>query len=494
MKDLFGSEDVDPFGGDVVSTVESDESPQVEHDGFSGVFGVGDSFYSPALSVLLATAYESPSDPLQIGERRLTWWEDESLVPKHDFALINPLTWAQSNEVPDNLSREVLNLDPKEQFVFADSGGFQVKTFDDTCVVDSRDLHDFREMHIMPEMLLEWQVKNATAGAILDFPPYVVDANSGGTEGIAGLSIDEWREEVWEPNFRQSIENAKRACRHREEIGADDFLLYNVLHGMIPFGNRHEPDHFLSQWFDEMSEVGNYDGWCVGVDSGNLGKLALFLGLIGDRVEVSHLHFLGTSAIPARIVLEYWRMYHGDDFAITLDSTGFEVGSQYRSFFNPLIHGLDVMVSPRDSKSDDTVPLDTQMTPCSCSVCAEMERELGRRWAWDDNTATEGVAMNMHNLNILLDRHRMVQSLVEVHGPNLVSDWNSDEMSQAWKIFDRLFSDEQLEEIVSCMEFIDMTQDVGYEEARDEYVFASKYDDDHDGPLIRQKRVNSFMG
>jgi len=221
---------------------------------------------------------------------------------------------------------------------------------------------------------------------------------------------------------------------------------------------------------------------------------SLFLGFIGDRVDVSHLHFLGTSAIPARIVLEYWRMYHGDDFAITLDSTGFEVGSQYRSFFNPLIHGLDVMVSPRDSKSDDKVPLDTQMTPCSCSVCAEMERELGRRWAWDDNTATEGVAMNMHNLNILLDRHRMVQSLVEAHGPNLVSDWNSDEMSQAWKIFDRLFSDEQLEEIVSCMEFIDLTQDVGYEEARDEYVFASKYDDDHDGPLIRERRVNSFMG
>ena len=208
MKELFGSEDDDPFGGDVVTTEESDDSPEVEHDGFSGSFGVGDSFYSPALSVLLATAYESPSDPLQIGERRLTWWEDESLVPKHDFALINPLTWAQSNEVPDNLSREVLNLDPEEQFVFADSGGFQVKTFDDTCVVDSRDLHDFREMYIMPEMLLEWQVENATAGAILDFPPYVVDANSGGTEGIAGLSIDEWREQVWEPNFRQSIENA----------------------------------------------------------------------------------------------------------------------------------------------------------------------------------------------------------------------------------------------------------------------------------------------
>ena len=499
MEDVFEGvndrSDIDPFGDDSIpSTVEHDESVEIEHDGFGGQFGVGDAFYSPALSVLMATTFESDNNPLDVGDRRLTWWERDSVVPQHDFALINPLTWAQSNEVPEYLSRDVLNFDPQEQFVFADSGGFQVKTFEDTCVVDSADLHDFREMYIMPEKLLEWQVKNATAGAILDFPPYVVDANSGGTEGIAGMSMDEWESNVWEPNFNQSVENARRAVQHKSEIGADNFLLYNVLHGMIPFGDSSQPDKYLREWYERIDSVGEFEGWCVGVDSGNLGKLALFLGFIGDRIDESHLHFLGTSAIPARIVLEFWRVYHGDEYAITLDSTGFEVGSQYRSFFNPLIHGSDVMVSSRESKDDDKVVIDSDQTPCSCSVCTHMEREMGRRWAWEGNTATEGVAMNLHNLSQLLDRHRMVQGLVESHGERLVTEWNDgDSSNHAWKIFSQLFSDEQLREIASCIHFLDRVEQIGYEDARDEYRFASKYDPGHSGPLVEKRSERGFM-
>lgn len=486
---------VDPFAEEVTETPERDEVPdQIEHGGFRGEFGVGDSVYSPALSVLIATAFESADDPMQVGARRLTWWEDESLVPKHDFMLINPLTWAQSNPVPEDLTRAVIGADPEEQFVFADSGGFQVKTFDDTCVVDSEDLHDFEKMYVMPEKLLEWQVKNATAGAILDFPPYVVEANSGGTEGIGGLSREEWEEQVWEPNLAQSIENARRAVNHRERIGADDFLLYNVLHGMIPFGEVATPDRYLKKWHAQMSPLGEFDGWCVGVDSGNLGKLALFLGFITDRIDESHLHFLGTSAIPARIVLEFWRVYHKSEYCFTLDSTGFEVGSQYRSFFNPLIHGSDVMVSARSSKNDEKVVIDSDHVPCSCSVCSHMDREMGDRWAWDGNTATEGLAFNMHNLNQLLSRHRMVQSLVESHGRRLLTEWNDgDTSNQAWKIFQKVFSDEQCREIATCMKFIDRVEQNGYEAAKDDFRFASKYDPEHSGPLIEEIDEASFM-
>ena len=494
MKELFGREDegIDPFGGDEVVTAERDEQPdQIESDEFRGDFSRGDCFYSPALSVLLANALDSDRPVLQVGERRLTWWEDESLVPKHDFLLMNPLTWAQSNVVPEDLA-EVAGYDPREQFVFADSGGFQVKTFDDTCVVDSPDLHDFGEMHIMPEKLLEWQVKNATAGAILDFPPYVVEANSGGTEGIGGLSSAEWEEQVWEPNFNQSVENARRATEHRERIGADNFLLYNVLHGMIPFG-RTRPDKYLREWHADISQVGSFDGWCVGVDSSNLGKLAMFLMFIEEEIDESHLHFLGTSAIPARIVIEFWRTVSDGEYAITLDSTGFEVGSQYRSFFNPLIHGHDVMVSSRGSDNPEKVPIDSGLTPCACSVCNHLDRELGRSWAWDGDTAQEGVAMNLHNLNLLLSRHRMVEGLVKSHGRELVEHWNGgDTSNKAWKIFKSIFSDSQLQEIVNCMLFIDRADRDGFDAAIDQFEFASKYDPEHSGLLIQQKG-RSFM-
>lgn len=497
MRELFGGEDENlvPFTDGVSSTVESNGNVEsVETDSFVGSFGVGDSFYSPALSVLFATTFEADADPLQVGDRRLTWWEDSSVVPKHDFMLINPLTWAQSNVVPEDLTRGVLGVDPSEQFVFADSGGFQVKTFDDTCVVDSEDLHSFERMYIMPEKLLEWQVKNATAGAVLDFPPYVVNANSGGTEGVGGMSRREWYDRVWSPNLKQSVENARRASVHRQRIGAEDFLLYNVLHGKIPYGQQKSADLYLRDWFNSVSSVGEFDGWCVGVDSGNIGKLAMFLGFISENVDESHLHFLGTSAIPARILLEYWRLYHGEEYAITLDSTGFEVGSQYRSFFNPLVHGEDVMVSSRSSKNEDKVVMNSQMTPCACGVCSHMEREVGRRWAWEGNTAREGVALNMHNLSLLFCRHRMAKSLVESHGFRLVDEWNGGETAnQAWKIFQRIFSQEVCRELVTTMRFIDRVEEVGFDDAIEDFIFASRYDDSHSGPLIQEKTVGSFM-
>jgi hypothetical protein len=339
-------------------------------------------------------------------------------------------------------------------------------------------------------------VRNATAGAILDFPPYVVDANSGGTEGVAGMSMDEWEEDVWAPNVEQSVENARRAASHREKIGADDFLLYNVLHGMIPFGGHTEPDRYLKDWHDRISDVGEFDGWCVGVDSGNLGKFAMFLSFISENIDETHLHFLGSSAIPARIVLEFWRVFNGDEYAITMDSTGFEVGSQYRSFFNPLIHGNDVMVSSRDTKDDDKVSIDAGVTPCSCSVCAHMESEFGPRWAWDnEQTAREGVVMNMHNLNLLLSRHRMVQGLVESHGERLVHEFREDDsqVNKAWKIFEKLFSDELIREVYACLKFILRSERVGYENVLDDFRLASKFDPDHDGPLIDEKMETGFM-
>ena len=486
-----GEEREDIFTEDSVESIERKDSFVDESTSFSGGFGVGEISYSPAVSVLYATCFEAENDVLQVGDRRLTWWEDFSVVPKHDFMLVNPLTWSQQATVPEDLTEGVLGADLSDQFVFADSGGFQVKTFEGTCVVDSPDLHDFEKMQVMPEKLLEWQVKNATAGAILDFPPYRVDANSGGTEGIDGMNMESWGREVFTPNLQQSTENARRAAAHREKIGADDFLLYNVLHGMIPFGEE-EPYRYVKEWYSQISEVGDFDGWCVGVDSGNIGKLALFLGFIDEHIDdASHLHFLGTSAIPARVVLEYWRNFSKDDFAITLDSTGFEVGSQYRSFFNPLLHGEGVMVSDREPNDPDKFSISEGSVPCSCAVCGHMSRVRGPDWPFKEKTATEGVAMNLHNLNMLLQRHRMVEGMFQSAGSGVVDDFERDS-STVWKILGRLFSDESLVELYECMKFLRRVDNDGFYSAVDDFRFFSKYDPDRSGTLVSEKTVGGF--
>ena len=498
MKELFAGhdEELDPFGSGSIATtngeIEYDKVNAIDPD--DGMFGVGDGVYCPAFSVLMGTVFASPDadEILSVGDRRLTWWEDDSVVPPWKVSLINPLTWSQSNPVPDDLSRDVLGMDPEEMFVFADSGGFQVKSFPDMCVVDSPDLHSFEKKRIAPEKLLEWQAKNATAGAILDFSPYIVDSNQGETEGLGGVPISEFYDQLFKPNLEQTIENATRMYEHKKRIGADGFMLYNVLHGTVPFDQSKRADYYIREWYDAVDDIGDFDGWGIGAGSTNIAKLALNLVFVSENIDESHLHFFGTGSLAYRAILEYWRLHDGENYAVTSDSTSFEVGSQYRQFFNPLIHGNDISVSQR---SDDVDQIVADVTPCTCAVCSQMERVFGPEWIWSRDDAQVGTAINMHNLNLLLQRHRMVQALVQGAGWELPDLYKDDADSQPyvfWKIFHNIFSDENVHDVLACMKFIKRGIEDGMDAALDDFVFQSAYSD-KEGPLIREKNVASFM-
>ena len=479
----------DPFKNVRAITEESFEVDQIESIQNEGDFEVGDGMYCPAFSVLMNTVFESAPEKLQVGDRRLTWWEDESLVPKHPVTLVNPMTWAQSAEVPDDLTHGVLGMDPEDTFVFSDSGGFQVKSFEEMCVVDSPDMHSFRDYRVMPEKLLEWQVKNASAGPILDFSPYTVDSNEGKTESIAELETFE--ETQFNPNLEQTAENAERMYDHRQRIGADDFKLYNVLHGTIPFDNSTRPTYYMDKWFDRVKDIGKFDGWGIGGGSNNMGKIALGLAYASENIDESHLHFFGTGSLGGRAIIEYWRLYNGEEYAITSDSTSFEVGSQYRQFFSPLMHGQKICVSQRSEEQENII---ADVTPCHCSVCAQMEREHGPTWVWDKDDAQTGVALNLHNLNQFLSRHKTIQALVQGSGKDLPDRYvqnGSQSKSVFWSSMDNIFSNETVRNVWECMKFIRRVEEDGMSAACDDFVFESPYTDVK-GPLIYEKNVGGF--
>lgn len=499
MKDLFGGreERIEPFGGEnndnrTDESFDYDEVNEIDPSASRG-FSVGDGVYCPAFSVLMGTVFAGQNpEQLQVGDRRLTWWEDSSLTPKWPVTLVNPLTWTQSNQMPDDVTRARLDMSPEDMFVFADSGGFQVKSFPDMCVVDSPDLHSWEEKRIMPERLLEWQAKNASAGAILDFSPYKVESNQGKTEGIGDVDRRDFYDVLFEPNLETTIDNAERMYDHRQRIGAEKFKLYNVLHGIMPFDETEDPRRYIREWYNAVKDIGHFDGWGVGTGSTNIGKLAVNLAFIAENIDEDHLHFFGTGSLGYRAVIEYWRLWKGDEFAVTSDSTSFEVGSQYRQFFNTLIHGNDLSVS---SRAEDRENIIADVTPCTCSVCHHMERMYGPEWVWDRDDAQIGVAINLHNLNQLFQRHRMVKTLVRGTGWELPELYEPDSDSQPfifWKVFDKIFSNETVHLVWTCMRFLKRAREDSVDQACDDFVFRSRYGES-EGPCIEEQTVNSFM-
>ena len=483
-----GDEGNDIFGS-VADTSERESVPDVERS-YVGEFGIGDSVYTPAFSVLMATVFgrENPDEILQIDDRRLTWWEEDSLVPEARTTLVNPFTWCQSNETPDRLTRESLGLDPDEMFVFSDSGGFQATAFNGMEIVSSRDLHDWREMKVYPEKLVEWQAMNASAGVILDYGPYDVETNQGDTEGMGSVEPEEFEDELFYPNLERSVETASRMYDRWKDMGADGFKLYNVSQGIVPFEFQgYGPLHYIREWYDEIDDVGSFDGWGIGTGSNNIGKLALNLGFIAENMDESHLHFFGTSSLLYRSLIEYWRLWQGNEFSITLDSTSFEVGSQYREFFSPMSHSSSLTCSTRLDEERNVM---ADVTPCTCSVCAHMEKHFGQTWVWDENSAQTGVAINLHNLNLLRSRHRTIKALVQGAGWELPERYESSQ-SPFWSHMRKQFTEERLEMLCACMRFVKRAREDSLDQAVDDFIFRSAYGY-ADGPVIEEKEVGGF--
>lgn len=454
----------------------------------------GECVYTPALSVTMSNFFSKDYSDIEYGDYRLTWWEDNSILPQHPFLLINPVAWAMGGDTIEPDVTDSLGVDPaNDQYVFVDSGGFQIKSFDDAMMTTSRDLHNFGQLKIHPEKLLEWQVTNGTAGAVLDIPPFTADKSETTIEGVSQDSYEDWYDEMFVPNLEESKEIAGQMLSHKEDIGADDFSLFAVVHG-VPKIDQERPHESWQLWYEGLKEKGDFDGVAFGITNMQVGKTALLLSFAANHVEERHLHMLGTSSLLDRVLADFFLVCN-PEFSVTMDSTGFTVGGKYRQMLNPLMPGREFIVSNRDTELE---PIRTDFYPCRCVVCSRVKETSGRPNWYLSGEATEiSTAMNMHNLNMLLQFHQTMAAFVQSHGKKLVDEYSPEDGvlngNQFWRMFGQVFAKENVDQIYEAMRFIKLASEHDLSRATDEFDVFNRFEPGPNGRMIAEKKEKSYM-
>lgn len=451
--------------------------------------------YLPSLSVTMSNFFADESKDYMIGDYSLTWWRDDSILAKYPYMLINPVAWALGSQGVDDDVTDKLGVDLDDQFVFVDSGGFQIKSFDEAMMTSSRDLHNFEKLRVHPERLLEWQVTNGTAGAVLDIPPFTADTTKTVVEGVAEDSYEEWYESAFVGSLEESADIANMMFEHKREIGADEFSLYGVIHGM-PESQSEKPHQSILEWYRRMQSAGDFDGMGMGVSSQNLGKTAMRLGFVSEFVEEDHIHLLGTSSLPQRALIDFFSMCN-PEFSVTTDSTAFTVGGKYRQMLNPLVPNREFIVSQRE-EIESSEPVTTEFYPCRCVVCSRVKEVYGEpNWYLSDVNTRISTAMNMHNLNILLQQHQTMAGFIHSIGRDIVERYShSDgvqEGSKFWRMMEQLFSEPKVKQIYDGMRFIKCATDKGLDEATSKFSVYNRFETGPGGRMIAPQTSNSYM-
>lgn len=454
----------------------------------------GEAKYVPALSVTMSNFFAKDYSDIEFGDHRLTWWEENSILPQYPYMLINPVAWAMGSVgVVDDVT-EKLRVNPSDdQYVFVDSGGFQIKSFDEAMMTRSRDMHDFSELRVHPEKLLEWQVQNGTAGAVLDIPPFTADKSETTIEAVSEDSYDEWYDDAFVAGLEESKEIASMMQSHREDLGADDYNMFAVVHG-IPKANSETPHESWLEWYDGLKESGDYDGVAFGISNTQFGKTAMLLSFAGEFVDEDHLHLLGTSSLMTRVLADFFLLFN-PEMSVTMDSTGFTVGGKYRQMLNPLMPGREFICSQRETEIE---PIQTEFYPCRCCVCSRVKELKGRpNWYLSGESTEISTAMNMHNLNMLIQYHETIAAFVQSHGKKLVDEYSLEDGvqggNQFWKLMLQIFSKQNVDQIYEAFEFIKMSQENSINDAMSEFNVYNRFESGPNGRMLARKTDNSYM-
>lgn len=499
MDELFGNTS-DPFGENVASSAEdreNAESVDAECDEYESPLQKGRIEYMPAIDAKVSGFFRDSNIDLNVGSRRLTWWEEDSLVPTHPFVLINPVVWGGGSDgrgFGDDVTG-MANLRPRDDhFVFADSGGFQIvaeqsSSEDEINIVRSPDLHSFAEGSIYPPKLLEWQARNASAGAILDHPPFGGDAEE---KGVVRDSYDAWKNEMWKPCLEKTKRNVRSMVERFEEIGDVEYTMYGVAHGVLDTDSQN-PAHLWTDWMNELEEIYDFNAYCLGGVPGKPAKTPMIIHAVyQNKPSVEHMHVLGTGSTFQRIVMSYYLQLN-DDIAMTMDSSSFTVGSRYRQMISPVLPESKITVTSREPET--TEPVRPDRYPCRCAVCSAVADEYGERFLLEENSANASLAMDTHNLHMMLQEMHTFDALIESEGvalPERADPYEGEFEGPFWNHASEMFSQKKLEEIWDTMRFTRMMVTEGIESALERYVVPNRLEADARSKSIKPRTTNSF--
>lgn len=393
---------------------------------------------------ILSEPYKNPGvDEARLEGKTFTWWEQDSLVEQYPYLLINPVILAShtSDIHADDggplggniMDRDIFRFNKGEQWVFADSGGFQVVSRDGE-VVDSEEEHDFEASKIHLPTLAKWQVMNADAGVTLDVPVYEKTVKEDRRDsGDTKQTFDEWRKNVFTPRKNESVEYARIAQETWDDMSgkrAEDFARMAVIHGQ-PNMNW-DPDNpesqweLLREWHQGLEEVGEWDGMSLKPrPADDFGQVAFCLAYAAEYLQdYDIIHMLQVGSFSVQALLMYYSML--TDQYVTSDSSGYAAGSMFRSYFLPIGRVRDVLVTDRDEKPDgegaeEREKLDFIGYPCTCEVCSAVERTHGIEYITEPpSDSRKNSTINLHNMKMEWQRRKVIDALLKSIGPDVV--------------------------------------------------------------------------
>lgn len=421
-------------------------------------------------------------EPLTIGGRELTWWEDNSIMPKHQFMLVNPLGFASVDPDVHNF-REVFRCSKGDQFVFSDSGGYQLMSMngengrDEAKIVESRAAHSFGDYHIYPERLVEWQVENADAGATIDFPPYNISGDSAFPDSV------EWGPE-WFQFFRRrktkSADMTERMATRLSELRdegneqAEDYIFAPVIHGKP---HPEEPHRIVDEWHEAMSHAAERGGidpraWVLKPEpSKNMGQIAMFLGYAYEHLdEADFIHVLMVGGLLQKTLLMYYAM-HSDHF-VTSDASSYAAGGMRRQFFLPkTATRRSVIISSRDDDDENAALDPNHLTryPCRCQVCSTVEDDVGFSFISEGSGSARSVTLNLHNLQQILNVECTLDALLREDDANLVETGGEPTGCEFWRYVKNIAGERHVSDLYRAMDYLRIVFEDGLDAANNTY-------------------------
>lgn len=450
---------------------------------FLPVFGFNEGFVCTRRYRERTGAFEGIDDendePTTIADKELTWWESNSIMPQHPYVLINPVGFTTANADEDDF-RDVFRLGKGEQFVFSDSGGYQIMSMADegADVVDDREEHGFQDLKVHPERLLEWQVRNADAGATLDFPPYNISGDKSFPDAVT-------HSEDWAEFFAErrdiSTDNARRMARRLAELRqtgdneAEDYMFCPVLQAKPHPVDTHK---YVRSWHESIETAINdegidADGWVLKPEPAHsLGQIAMWLGYAAEELtDVDYIHVLMVGGLLQKCLLIYYATQ--TDHFVTSDASSYASGGKRRQFELPMTgRRRSVIITNRDDEEgadDDIEPTRLDRYPCRCQVCATVEEHHGFEFITGGTGSARNATLNLHNLQQALTIERTFDALLREEDTSIVEQGGKPEGVEFWRLISNMATEKRVNDLYDAMGYVKTAINHDLDEANGRY-------------------------
>lgn len=456
-----------------------------------------------------ADADDYEFDSIFIGDKLLSWWEADSITPRHPYLLLNPIdSTKNTNHTADGVPyREIFRLPKGEQLSFSDSGGFQMVSREEAGRVDTAEEHDWQNAVLHPETVLDWQIDNADAGPILDHPPYVT-AGESSIFSAEDDNLAQWIDDPYLTYLHRTAENAQTMHNHLEsrrdqgEMRAEDYKMFGVIQGhtfnpdAIPddetprcleeddYEKDEERPHWymLERWHGEIEGVRDWSGWALSpTPCTSPGQIALHLSYAHNNCEDAEwFHVLQVGSAINIAVIQFYAML--SDRFVTSDASSHNRGSKYRQFMLPPGFGSSVKITDREDKYN--------LHPCNCKVCKTVEEEHGFEYIGDGADSKRNATMNLHNLTMQLLSQRILDSLMRAEAEDVLAGLKLNEegdeikkiYSSFWKQLEDVTTKSKIKQVYSAMSYIYCSMENGMQEDHTLWIKEAEYRQVEDDP------------